>query len=119
MMSVSNKPVSVLYDIVINGRAYNIQAGFDDNFNKQLTMGFLHLGYSIQDAFNNPEIKEYDLLAGPGKKTFYKKKLGSKKVEFISLQYNRRYWLRWAYVFYDYLPDYIKFKIRHGIRVSR
>jgi len=108
MISVANTPVSVLYDIRMGTREYNIQAGFNSNFDRKLSPGFLHLGYAIESAFEHPDIKIFDLLAGSGKNTFYKAHFGSIETKFITLQINRAGYIRFLYQFYDSFPNRLK-----------
>jgi len=113
VISLSNRPISVLYDIRMGNREYNIQAGFDSAVDGKLSPGLLHLGYAIESAFTCENITEYDFLAGPGMNIFYKSHLGSRKTEFISLQINRRVYLKVLYKLYDSLPRYFKSIIKH------
>ncbi|MBA6365637.1 GNAT family N-acetyltransferase [Colwellia sp. BRX8-8] len=71
---------AVCYDIEVEGVCYNIQLGFELGYDSKISMGTLMLGYAIESAFNKDSINEYDLLAGGGKKTFYKDRFkGNKK----------------------------------------
>jgi len=106
---LSDNPISVLYDIRIKGREYNIQAGFDSSIDRKLMPGFLHLAYAIESAFDCKDIREFDLLAGPGMNTFYKSHFGSKKVEFVTLQINKAYYINLLYKIYDLLPQFLKY----------
>jgi len=118
IISQSNKTISVLYNIRVGHREYNIQAGFDSDVDRKLSPGFLHLGYAIESAFNSDDITEFDLLAGSGKNTFYKSHLGSKKVGFSTLQINRAAYLKCLYILYDSFPRFIKSIIKLKI-ISR
>jgi len=68
------KAKAVSYDIEVEGVCYNIQLGFELGKNSKISVGTLMLGYVIENAFNSGTIKEFDLLAGGGKKTSYKEK---------------------------------------------
>ncbi len=115
MISVADKPVSVLYDIRLGAREYNIQAGFNSNFDRKLSPGFLHLGFAIESAFENTGVTVFDLLAGSGKNTFYKSHFGSKKTGFITLQINRATCLQLLYKLYDGLPAVIRYMIKKQV----
>jgi hypothetical protein len=115
MITVADKPVSVLYDIRMGTREYNIQAGFNTNFDRKLSPGFLHLGYAIESAFADPRITVFDLLAGAGKNTFYKAHFGSLESGFITLQINRAGYIRFLYKLYDSLPDRIKSLVKQRL----
>jgi hypothetical protein len=68
-----NTPLAVCYDIKVENTKYNIQLGFSPFGNNKVSLGTLMLGYSIEKAHENSSIEYYDLLAGNGKNTFYKK----------------------------------------------
>lgn len=68
-----NIPLAVCYDIKVENTKYNIQLGFYSFANNKVSIGTLMLGYSIEKAHESSLIEYYDLLAGQGKNTFYKK----------------------------------------------
>lgn len=82
MIIADSQPVSVIYNIICDGVEYNIQVGFSDLFNRKLSIGGLHLGYMIEKSFNNTDISALDLLAGPGKNSFYKNDYSSAQIVF-------------------------------------
>ncbi|WP_449288217.1 GNAT family N-acetyltransferase [Marinobacter salarius] len=92
--------VSVLYNVWYQGVVYNIQAGFEENFHKKLSLGTLHLGYAIEDAFMQPDTHRFDLLAGKGKKEDYKARLATDSYQFLSVMlvksalFRALYWMR-------------------------
>lgn len=72
VLSVDDQPVSTTLDITINGRCYNLQSGFDPDWKSYgLSLGSLHFGYRIEEAFRNGD-EIYDLMAGQGKRHNYK-----------------------------------------------
>lgn len=85
VLSVSGRPVSVLYNVVYQNVTYNLQAGFVEHFHKKLALGTLHLGYSIEAAFENDDVATFDLLAGGGKNEDYKAKLATDRTPLVSL----------------------------------
>ena len=85
VLCVSGRPVSVLYNVLYRNVAYNLQAGFVENFHKKLALGTLHLGYSIEAAFDKGEVEAFDLLAGGGKNEDYKAKLATVRTPLVSL----------------------------------
>lgn len=89
--------ISVLYNVEYEGRVYNIQSGFEEAFHKKLSLGILHLGYAIEDAFKDPEITVFDMLAGEGKNHNYKKHLATTRQELISLMIVRGSLLKGLY----------------------
>ncbi|NMT63779.1 GNAT family N-acetyltransferase [Marinobacter orientalis] len=78
--------VSVLYDLVVRGCRYNLQAGYEEDFDAKVSLGYLHLGYAIESAFNHRITSAYDLLAGTGKKQFYKSHFHGEPVHFSTFQ---------------------------------
>ena len=80
------KCVSVLYDVVVGGWRVNLQAGFIEDFDNKVALGSLHIGFAVESAFSEEGIKYYDLLAGAGKKHFYKSHFRGESVEFSTFQ---------------------------------
>ena len=92
--------VSVLYNVWYRGVIYNIQAGFDEGFHRKLSLGSLHLGYVIEQAFHAQDTHRLDLLAGQGKKEDYKSRFATDQYQFISIMlvknilFRALYWMR-------------------------
>lgn len=82
VMTLNNKPISVILDITINGRVYNLQSGYEENFAKGISLGTVHFGYQIEAAFKSDKIDFYDFMAGNGKNTNYKARLANKSAQF-------------------------------------
>lgn len=101
VLCVSGRPVSVLYNVLYSNVAYNLQAGFVENFHKKLALGTLHLGYSIEAAFDNSEVETFDLLAGGGKNEDYKAKLATDRTALVSLMLVRSRLFRLLYCIKD------------------
>lgn len=77
LLSVDGKPISVILDIHLNGRCYNLQSGFDQRFDRDLSPGTLHFGYQIEKAFKTRTNDHYDFMAGDGKRSDYKQHLAT------------------------------------------
>ncbi len=105
ILSINNTAVSIQYNYVVNQHEYNIQAGFDENFDKKLALGYLHFGYAIEAAFNN-ETLIYDFLAGTGKKTDYKGHLTNTYSNIVQFQIIKKKSLQFLY----YTKDFIKIR---------
>lgn len=92
--------VSVLYNVWYRGVVYNIQAGFEQEFHKKLSLGSLHLGYAVEDSFRQPDTEYFDLLAGKGKKENYKARIATENYQFLTVMLVRSalfralYWMR-------------------------
>lgn len=97
VMTIDSVPVSVVFDIFLNGRVYNLQAGYTEDFAKGIALGTLHLGYQLEVAFENNDAKYYDLMAGRGKNSNYKKSLSNAHAEFVTLTLVRNRILSLAY----------------------
>ncbi|MCK8516779.1 GNAT family N-acetyltransferase [Methylonatrum kenyense] len=103
---------SVLYDLRLAGRTYNLQAGFDEGFDPKVSLGTLHLGYAIEEAFSAPAVRAYDLLAGTGKNTDYKRHFHGHCVRFVTFQLVRKPTLRLVYGVYGMMPDSLRHQAR-------
>ena len=86
LLKADKKPVSAMVNIFLNGKIYNIQLGFLEGLDKRISLGTLHLGYTIEMAFESEEITSFDLLAGEGKSSNYKSHLAQKHSTLESLQ---------------------------------
>jgi Acetyltransferase (GNAT) domain len=97
LMTVAGEPVSVLLDVTINGRVYNLQSGYIENFAKNIALGTLHLGYQIEAAFTCADVDFYDFMAGKGKNANYKAALANTSAQFNSIMLVRNPMLKWLY----------------------
>lgn len=100
--------VSTLYNVRVGNIEYNLQAGFLENVDKKVSMGTLHLGYAIENAYKEMQQGSFDLLAGNGKNTFYKQSLSQNMVDFSTLQIVKSRWLRWIYRGYFASPPKLR-----------
>ena len=82
---VGDDCLSCLYDLRMGDRQYNIQLGFRSQFGNRVSLGLLHLGYAMESAAAEG-VLTYDFLAGPGRKTDYKARLASSRVEIATIQ---------------------------------
>jgi hypothetical protein len=97
VLTVDGKIESVLYNVHYRGVCYNLQAGFNEVFHKKIALGAIHLGYSIENAFNDPDIGVFDLLAGGGKRSNYKVHLATHSTSLISIMVVRNRFHRLLY----------------------
>lgn len=105
VLRIAGEPRSILYDLQLGARVYNLQAGFDEHFDRKVSLGTLHLGYAVEAAFLDPAVGAYDLLAGTGKKTFYKEHFNGEQVFFQNGHYLRSPWLKAIAVAYQAIPQ--------------
>jgi CelD/BcsL family acetyltransferase involved in cellulose biosynthesis len=89
-LALDGKIISVAFDIEWKNRIYNLQSGFDMNF-QSISLGLLHLGYRIESAFNSNSCKVFDLMCGIGKTGDYKRKISNftSKTNTIVISKNR------------------------------
>lgn len=99
LLTVNAVPVSVVFDVSINGRIYNLQSGYTEDFAKGIALGTLHLGYQIEAAFTRKNASYYDFMAGRGKNSNYKKSLSNSSAEFVTFTLVRSPFLSCAYRF--------------------
>lgn len=97
VMTINGVPVSVAFDIFLNGRIYNLQSGYMEDFAKGIALGTLHLGYQMEAAFDNNAADYYDFMAGRGKNSNYKKSLSNSHADFVTVILVRNRMLSLAY----------------------
>ncbi|MEP7310945.1 MAG: GNAT family N-acetyltransferase [Pseudomonadota bacterium] len=102
---VGDKVISVLYDIIVGDKQYNIQMGFDPEFAPKLALGLVHLGYAMEAAAATG-IRSYDFLAGEGQKTDYKARFSNRRIELRTMQYLRSPVLAAMYRAYDFAKGF-------------
>lgn len=101
-LRVGGQVVSVLYDIRKGARQYNISMGFDPSFDGGVSLGLIHLGYSMELAAER-QVSIYDFLAGTGQHADYKSHLGHTRCTVSCLQLLRGRMLPALYRWHDRL----------------
>jgi predicted N-acyltransferase len=101
LLKLNDRPISVMIDVLVNGRLYNIQQGYIEDFDKRISVGTLHLGYQIEAAFEDKAILQFDLLEGEGKNTNYKCRLARENVVLQSTRWCRSFLLKGLFALYD------------------
>ncbi len=91
---VDGELVSVLLDVVWQGRRYNLQSGYLQQKYSRISLGSIHLGYGIEEAIKNSQI--YDFMAGTGKNENYKLSISNASVNLQNLILVRG-WLKIIY----------------------
>lgn len=95
--------LSLLYNLRLQGREYNLQSAFDTESAQRVSPGYLHLGYAIERAAA-AGMAYFDMLGGDGKTRAYKADLGAAGVDMWGYQLLRspklkvlyRAWDRWT-----------------------
>ena len=103
-LRVDQKVISVLLDIQVGQRIYNLQSGFIEDFSKGVSTGLLHLGYQLESAFNDSSVSAYDFMAGHGKNANYKARIATQKLpltdvvlvksQILKAMYQLQHWLQ-------------------------
>ena len=115
-MNIDGEVISMLYNLRVGNTVYNIQSGFDEDFDKKLSLGTLHMGCAIEEAFDDQRVINFDMLAGKGKSEFYKSQYNGKIVEFITLRATRSRLLNFWYIINHVVPENIK-RVIHKIKI--
>ena len=84
-LRVGGQVVSMLYDVRKGVRQYNISMGFDPSFGTGVSLGLIHLGYSMEVAAER-QVSTYDFLAGSGQHTDYKSHLSQARCNLSCVQ---------------------------------
>jgi CelD/BcsL family acetyltransferase involved in cellulose biosynthesis len=99
-LMVGDRPLSVMYNVRLGGKEYNLQLGFDAANSAGLSPGYLHFGYSLERACADG-VRQFDFLAGQGRARQYKQDFRTSGEELVCLQLIRSAPLSWAYRLYD------------------
>ncbi|MDX1754891.1 MAG: GNAT family N-acetyltransferase [Marinobacter sp.] len=76
-LTCDGEVISQLYNVEYLGCLYNIQSGFVEGFHKKIALGTLHIGYSLEEAFESRDVNVFDMLAGQGKNENYKARMAT------------------------------------------
>lgn len=99
-LEVAGRTVSMLYDLRLGTTQYNIQMGFDPNFDASVSLGLLHLGYAMEQAAREG-VRTYDFLAGSGRSTDYKRRIATQSRQIATVQYLSDPLVATAFRWYD------------------
>ncbi len=101
ILKLDNEPLSVMINLFCNGKIYNIQLGFIEDFDKKISLGTLHFGYMLETAFSDSSVTLFDFLEGSGKHSNYKTHIAQQGVPLESSQCFRGKLLNYIFSFYD------------------
>lgn len=77
--------ISMLFNIRTENVEYNFLSGFQTDIHPKISLGMLHFGYAIEQAYSDG-IREFDFLLGPGKQSNYKRHFGGQTVQAHTVQ---------------------------------
>lgn len=106
LLSLGETPLSVLYNVRCKGRVYNLQSGYLERFHPKISLGSLHLGYAIEAAFRSADAEHFDMLAGRGKQSDYKRAIANEIMVLKSYKVVRSRLLRTLYRLKDLVDHY-------------
>lgn len=99
-LEADGRVVGVMYNAVCGTTEYYLQSAFDPELTQGVSLGYLHFGYAMESAAER-SVTQFDLLAGEGLSTDYKRTLASQSVPLVSYQAVRPAWLRALYAAHD------------------
>lgn len=89
-------PIAVMYNVRLGGTEYNIQSGFDPALAQGMSPGYLHFGYSLEEACRDA-MARFDFLAGEGQNRQYKSDFLTTAHPLLTFQAIRARHLKWLY----------------------
>lgn len=92
----NDRPISAVLDLQYRQRIYNIQSGYLEEFSGGISLGTLHFGFQLEQAFESGALY-YDFMAGNGKNGNYKASLATASDSFVSLMLVRNPLLKLIY----------------------
>lgn len=104
-LKVNRKTESVMLDLQVGGRTYNLQTGFNESIAKGISLGMLHFGYQLEGGFSSETRQVYDFMAGRGKKSNYKESLANQCCKMSTLVVVKSRWLKMLYRLQGALSD--------------
>lgn len=96
VMYCNDRPISAVLDLQYRQRIYNIQSGYLEAFAGGVSLGTLHFGFQLEQAFKSDALF-YDFMAGNGKHANYKASLATASDSFVSLMLVRNPILKLLY----------------------
>lgn len=92
LLEIDSQNESAFYAIETTHKVYFLQYAFNPNFNSKLSLGFLHLGFVIEELFES-NIDSLILLPGSGKTTNYKQSLSNNQPALLAVRISPSWWL--------------------------
>ena len=101
----AGKPLAVMYNVRLGSTEYNIQSGFDATQATGMSPGYLHFGYSIEQACRDG-IRTFDFLGGEGQNRQYKRDFVTTSFPMLTFQVVRARHLRWLYRIHETITSW-------------
>lgn len=95
-LTSAGKPLAVMYNVRLGATEYNLQSGFDASQAAGMSPGYLHFGYSLEEACRDG-IRTFDFLAGEGRNRQYKQDFVTTEFPLLTFHAIRAWHLRWLY----------------------
>jgi len=108
-LHLDGKCYSILYNIRFGGTEFNFLSGFSESLHPKLSLGMLHLGYSIEQAYTDG-MRYFDLLLGRGRRSHYKKNFHGQDVNVETIQLIANPLLGLTYSGYDTIMNLLRKK---------
>ena len=89
-------PLAVMYNVRLGCTEYNIQSGFDVAKAVGISPGYLHFGYSLEEACRDG-VRQFDFLAGEGRNRQYKQDFVTTAFPLVTFQAIRAAHLKLLY----------------------
>jgi hypothetical protein len=99
-LSLAGEPISVNYALRMGNREYGVAMGFDHGLDGKVSLGTLHLGYALEDAWRDG-VGSYDLMTSTPGTDAWKVRLADTSVELVNLQVVRNPVLGAMYRWHD------------------
>ncbi|WP_281560872.1 GNAT family N-acetyltransferase [Thalassomonas sp. RHCl1] len=93
MMVMDDQVQSAFFGFACDNQGYFLQYAFDPDYNSKLSLGFLHLGYVIEQGYSQG-LTQLQLLPGGGQSDPYKQYLANKIQPQVSIRIISSWWLQ-------------------------
>lgn len=101
ILKVDDKLSALTYNLCFANTVHNIQLGYTEEFKTNYSLGLIHLTQNILNCINDANKSFFDLLAGFGKKEYYKERFGGQIKNIATKQYLKGRWVKLVYKIYD------------------
>lgn len=103
ILAIDEELSALTYNLCFAGTVYNIQLGYNEEVQSNYSLGLIHLMQNILMTIKSSDLNSFDLLAGFGKKEYYKERFGGHIRNISTKQYLKGSWVKLVYRVYDKL----------------